>query len=99
MLTGRRVGAEEAFQFWLVNRVTPATDLLKEALALANEIAQLAPLAIRACLHAVIAGESLPLKEGLALETELFSSLFETSDVREGTRAFLEKRKPLFKGA
>jgi len=50
-------------------------------------------------LQAVISGQSLPLDEGLALETKLFSSLFETSDVREGTRAFLEKRKPVFKGA
>jgi enoyl-CoA hydratase len=99
MLTGRKVGAEEAQQLGLVNRVTSAANLLNDATAWANEIAQLAPLAIRACLQAVIAGQSLPLNEGLALETKLFSSLFETSDVREGTRAFLEKRKPLFKGA
>jgi enoyl-CoA hydratase len=99
MLTGRRVGAEEALQFGLVNRVTSAANSLNEALALANEIAQLAPLAIRACLQAVIEGQSLPLKEGLALETKLFAGLFETNDVREGTRAFLEKRRPLFKGA
>jgi enoyl-CoA hydratase len=99
MLTGRKVGAEEALQLGLVNRVTSAANLLNDATAFANEIAQLAPLAIRACLQAVIAGQSLPLDEGLALETKLFSSLFETSDVREGTRAFLEKRKPVFKGA
>jgi len=99
MLTGRTVGAGEALQLGLVNRVTSGAKLLNEATALAHEIAQLAPLAIRACLQAVIEGQSLPLDEGLALETKLFSSLFETSDVREGTRAFLEKRKPVFKGA
>ena len=72
--------------------------LLAEAESLANEIAKLAPLAIRACLEAVIKGADLPLDEGLALETQLFASLFATEDVREGTRAFLEKRKPVFKG-
>ena len=98
MLTGRNVSAEEAFRLGLVNRVTSGANLLDEAMALAKEISQLAPLAIRACLKAVIAGESLPLVDGLALETKLFAGLFETNDVREGTRAFLEKRKPLFKG-
>ncbi len=69
-----------------------------EAESLANKIANLAPPAIRACLEAVIKGADLPLEEGLALETQLFASLFATEDVREGTRAFLEKRKPMFKG-
>jgi len=98
MLTGRNVNADEALQLGLVNRVTSRANLLDEAMALAKEISQLAPLAIRACLKAVIAGESLPLVDCLALETKLFAGLFETNDVREGTRAFLEKRKPLFKG-
>jgi enoyl-CoA hydratase len=98
MLTGRSVGAEEALQFGLVTQVTSAADLIDEAKALARRISELAPLAIRACLEAVITGQSMSLDRGLALETKLFSSLFETNDVREGTRAFLEKRKPVFKG-
>jgi hypothetical protein len=71
---------------------------LADAESLAAEIAQLAPLAIRACLRAVNEGLKLPLSDGLALETELFASLFETNDMREGTAAFLEKRKPRFSG-
>jgi enoyl-CoA hydratase len=65
---------------------------------LAGEIARMAPLAIRTCLQAVIGGRELDLEAGLALERELFSSLFVTEDVREGTSAFLEKRAPVFKG-
>jgi enoyl-CoA hydratase len=74
------------------------TIIFEERDALAQEIMQLAPLAIRACLEAVTRGLQLPLEEGLKLEAELFSSLFSTADMREGTRAFLEKRAPEFKG-
>ncbi|HEV2829272.1 MAG TPA: enoyl-CoA hydratase/isomerase family protein [Pyrinomonadaceae bacterium] len=98
MLTGRAVSAEQALQFGLINRLTTAPDLMKEAESLASEIAKLAPLAIRACLQAVIKGGELPLAEGLRLEAELFASLFTTEDALEGTRAFLEKRQPIFKG-
>ncbi|HUS11650.1 MAG TPA: enoyl-CoA hydratase-related protein [Pyrinomonadaceae bacterium] len=98
MLTGRILLAEEALQFGLINRVTTDSDLMKEAEALACEIANLAPLAIRACLQAVIKGGELSLVEGLRLEAELFASLFTTADMREGTRAFLEKREPRFTG-
>ena len=98
MLTNQSVSAEEAEQIGLVNYVTEPAQLMTEAEALAREIAQLAPLAIRACLEAVMRGLSLPLAEGLALEAELFSSLFASEDMREGTRAFLEKRAPVFKG-
>jgi enoyl-CoA hydratase len=98
MLTGRRVTAVEALRIGLVNRVTENARLLDEAESLAREIAMLAPLAIRACLEAVTRGLSLPLAEGLALEAELFSRLFATDDVREGTSAFLEKRAPVFQG-
>ena len=98
MLTGRVISAEEALRFGLVNRVAPANELMAQAVSLASEIAQLAPLAIRACLEAVTQGTQLPLAEGLALEAKLFASLFATDDVREGTSAFLEKRAPVFKG-
>ena len=99
MLTGKTINAEEAFHVGLINRLTTADNLLGEAESLAQEIANLAPLAIRACLEAVTRGAELPLPEGLALEAELFAALFSTEDVREGTRAFMEKRQPVFKGA
>jgi len=98
MLTGKSVTAAEALEIGLVNRLVNPADLLSEAKSLANEISQLAPLAIRACLKAVRLGLELSLEDGLALETELFASLFATEDVREGTSAFLEKRSPVFKG-
>jgi len=98
MLSGKVVSAEEALRLGLITRIVPADELLSRAEDLAREIAQLAPLAIRACLEAVTRGNQLPLAEGLALETKLFASLFDTDDVREGTSAFLEKRTPVFKG-
>jgi enoyl-CoA hydratase len=98
MLTGSQISAEEARHLGLVNQVVPPAKLLPEALSLADEIARLAPLAVRACLAAVTRGLDLPLAEGLALEVELFTKLFDTEDMREGTRAFLEKRAPVFKG-
>lgn len=98
MLTGQQLSAERALGYGLINRVVEPARLLDEAHALARTISGLAPLAIRACLKAVTRGINLPLDEGLELEAELFSSLFETEDVREGTRAFLEKRPPVFKG-
>ena len=98
MLTARTVPSEEALRTGLISRLAPTAGLLPEAISLANEIAALAPLAIRACLQAVTKGTELPLHEGLALEADLFASLFATQDMREGTRAFLEKRKPVFKG-
>lgn len=98
MLAGRDLSAAEALKIGLVNRVTDSQGLLQEAESLANDIAKLAPLAIRACVEAVTRGLELPLEEGLALESQLFASLFATEDVREGTSAFLEKRPPLFRG-
>jgi enoyl-CoA hydratase len=98
MLAGETLSADEALRLGLVNRVVEPAQLLTQAETLARSIAELAPLAIRACLEAVTRGINLPLEEGLELEAELFSRLFETEDVREGTRAFLEKRAPRFKG-
>jgi enoyl-CoA hydratase len=98
MLAGRTLSATDALRYGLINRIAEPSRLLDEAEAMARTISGLAPLAIRACLKAVTRGISLTLEQGLELEAELFSSLFETEDVREGTRAFLEKRPPVFKG-
>jgi enoyl-CoA hydratase len=98
MLTGKVLSAEQGYQFGLVNQVTDPANVLKAAESLAMDISKLAPLAIRACLKAVTYGLDLPLQAGLTLESELFASLFATEDMREGTRAFLEKRPPIFKG-
>jgi enoyl-CoA hydratase len=99
MIAGEEVGAEEALRLGLVNRVVEEDGLADETEALARSIADsAAPLAVRACLEAVTRGARLPFDEALRLEAELFSRLFATADVREGTRAFLEKRRPVFKG-
>ena len=98
MLGGAELSAGVAERLGLINRTVEPSSLMAEATRLANEIAKLAPLAIRACLESVRRGIELPLEEGLAVEAELFSKLFETDDMREGTRAFLEKRAPVFKG-
>ena len=98
MLAGDAVGADEALRVGIVNRVVAPGELMNESEQLAETLARQAPLALRACLEAVTRGLRLPLDEGLALEAELFSRLFSTEDVREGTRAFLEKRPPVFKG-
>jgi enoyl-CoA hydratase len=98
MLTGRTLSADEALRLGLINEIAESDLLIARAENLATKIAQLAPLAIRACLHAVTKGLELPMKEGLELESELFAKLFASRDMREGTRAFLEKRKAVFNG-
>ena len=98
MLAGIELDAETALRLGLLNRVVEPEKLMVEARGLASQIAALAPLAIRACLKAVTEGLKLPFEEGLALECRLFASLFATEDAKEGTRAFLEKRSPVFKG-
>ncbi|MFL6229091.1 MAG: enoyl-CoA hydratase/isomerase family protein [Pyrinomonadaceae bacterium] len=98
MIAGDALTADEALRLGVVNRVAEPDQLLAEAESLARAVTEHAPLAVRACLEAVTRGARLPLEEGFALEAELFSRLFATEDVREGTRAFLEKRAPIFKG-
>ncbi|MFL6281641.1 MAG: enoyl-CoA hydratase/isomerase family protein [Pyrinomonadaceae bacterium] len=99
MLAGESIGADEALRLGLVNRVVEEESLAAEAESLARSIIDTAaPLAARACLEAVTRGTRMPLEDGLKLEAELFARLFSTEDVREGTRAFLEKRKPDFEG-
>jgi len=98
ILTGAMVDAAEALKIGLVNRVVPKGDLRKEADTLARAIAEKGQLAVRMALKALNAVFELPLSEGLRVEAGLFGELCGTGDFREGTTAFLEKRKPVFKG-
>src|SRR5690606_34899844 len=95
-LLGAQVDANRALQLGLVNRVVPAAELEEQTLALARQLAASAPLALRGVLDAVVTGGECGLEEGLEFESAQFALLFSTEDMREGTRAFLEKRKPQF---
>ena len=98
ILTAKTINADEAQRIGLINRVAAPGELMSEAEGLAQQIIELAPLAIRSCLEAVTRGADMQLEKALDLEAQLFARLFATEDMREGTRAFLEKRKPTFKG-
>lgn len=98
LLTGDMVPAQRAYEIGLVNRVVPAAELMTEARALAAALASKAPVAVRYILEAVHEGLEMPLAEGQYLETALFGAIASTEDTREGTRAFLEKRKAEWKG-
>ncbi len=98
LLTGDPISAAEALRIGLVNRVVPAEALLREAAALAAALAAKAPIAVRYIIDAVNRGADMPLADGQVLEATLFGLVSTTDDMREGTRAFLEKRKPEFKG-
>jgi len=97
--TGRMVDAEEAMALGLVNRILPPSDLLGAAAELARKIAANGPIAVRLALDAALRGVSLPLAAGLAQEQELFALVSSTADMREGLKAFLEKRPAQFRNA
>jgi len=98
ILTGEMISAEEALRVGLVNRVVEPGELLATAEALAKKIVANAPLAVKYALEAVERGMEMPQEEGLYLEATLFGLCCATQDMREGTRAFLEKRSPKFEG-
>ncbi|UNK56780.1 enoyl-CoA hydratase-related protein [Pseudoxanthomonas daejeonensis] len=95
-LTGAPVDAARALQLGLVNRVVPAADLEAETMKLAAQLAAAAPLALRGVLDAIVLGGECGLEEGLQFESAQFALLFASEDMREGTTAFLDKRKPQF---
>ena len=98
ILSGEMIEAQEAHRIGLVNRVVPAGEALAEAEKLARVVLSRGPVAVRMAIEAVNEGLQMPLEEGLFLEATLFGLVTTTEDFREGTRAFLEKRKARFNG-
>jgi enoyl-CoA hydratase len=98
VLSGRKIKAAEAMAIGLADRVVPAAALLDEARTFAKLLASKPPLAVRAAMEAVRGGAELPFADGEVLEATLFGLVFSSEDMKEGTRAFLEKRVPEFKG-
>ena len=97
-LAGAPLDAGRALQLGIVNRVAPAAELEAQTLALANQLAEAAPLALRGILDCINTGGECGIEEGLAFEAAQFGLVFSTDDMREGTSAFLAKRKPSFQG-
>ncbi|WP_101925306.1 MULTISPECIES: enoyl-CoA hydratase/isomerase family protein [Luteimonas] len=95
-LTGAPIDAARALALGIVNRVVPAAELETETMALATQLANAAPLALRGVLDCVNTGGECGIGEGLEYESTQFGLMFATDDMREGTRAFLERRKPVF---
>ena len=98
ILTGAPIAADEALRIGLVSRVVPASELMAEARKVAAQLARSAPIAMRYIINAINKGIEMPFAEACQYEATLFGLVASTDDMREGTAAFLEKRKPVFKG-
>jgi len=98
MIMGKRITAQEALEVRLVHEVVPLKDLMTKAKERAEKICQSAPLAVAAVKEAMIRGSSMTLEEGLALESEIGAKVIASKDFAEGRKAFMEKRKPEYKG-
>ncbi|MDT4966380.1 MAG: enoyl-CoA hydratase [Acidobacteriota bacterium] len=98
ILTGEIIDAQTAYSIGLVNRVVPAADLEAKTMEIANRIAEKSPIALRLAKEAVKLASRSNLDEGLRREVDLFALCFSSEDKNEGVSAFLEKRKPVFKG-
>ncbi len=98
ILTGSPISAGEAERIGLVNRVVPAAELMADARRMAGLLAAQAPIAAAYIIHAINHGLEMPFAQACAYEATLFGLAAATDDMREGTRAFLEKRKPAFHG-
>lgn len=97
ILMGKLIDAQEAYRIGLVNVVVPLDKVMPTAMEWAQAICQLGPLAVRAAKEAMIRGSSMTLEDGLKLEYALAAYITNTADLAEGTRAFVEKRKPVYK--
>jgi enoyl-CoA hydratase len=98
ILGGAPISADEALRIGLVNRVVPAAELMAEARTLAGQLAKNAPIAMRYIINAVTKGVEMPFAEACQYEATLFGLVASTEDMKEGTAAFLEKRKATFRG-
>jgi enoyl-CoA hydratase len=98
LLTGEMINAAEALRIGLVDEVLPADKLMQRAEALARTIVGMAPLAVAACIEAVRDGSEIGLEEAIDMEAKIFGRLCGTTDKEEGTKAFLEKRAPVWTG-
>ncbi|HEV2490402.1 MAG TPA: enoyl-CoA hydratase-related protein [Candidatus Acidoferrales bacterium] len=98
ILTGEMISADEALRIGLVNHVVELAELISTAESIAKKIIANAPLAVKFAMEAVEHGMEMPQEEGLFLEATLFGLCCATDDMREGTRAFIEKRPAQFKG-
>ncbi|PWA09438.1 enoyl-CoA hydratase [Pueribacillus theae] len=96
MFTGDHIPAEEALQLNMISKVVPKGEGMKAAIQLAEKVANHSLQALSRIKRLVNEGSELPLDEGLVIERQLFSELFETKDAKEGISAFVEKRKPVF---
>jgi enoyl-CoA hydratase len=98
-LLGAPIDAQRAHALGIVNRVVSADRLEEETMKLAAQLAASAPLALRGAIDCINVGGECGLEEGLEYETAQFGLVFSTDDMREGTQAFLERRKPVFRGS
>jgi len=98
ILTGKSISADEAYRIGLVNHVVPPESLMEEAKKIATDIASKPPISIRSAKEAILKAQDTTLEVGLEFERKSFYMLFATEDGKEGMKAFLEKRKPTFKG-
>jgi len=96
--TGEMISAQEALSLGLVNKVVPAAELMETVFKTVNAILSRAPMAVAGAKKSINQAYELEVEEALKAEAACFAELFTTEDVREGTRAFIEKRQPVFKG-
>ena len=98
LLTGDRISAEEAVRIGFVNEIVAKEEVMPRALEFAERLAKNAPLALRAIKEAVIRTSGLPLEEAYLIEHEISAAVMRSKDAREGPKAFIEKREPVFRG-
>jgi len=98
LLTGKPINAQEAYRVGLVSKVVPLPELMPAVEEIANDILTVAPLAAKAAKQAMYRGINMSLEEGLKVEADLEMPLFASEDLAEGRKAFMEKRRPEFKG-